>query len=181
LHDVYEDIIQVQLSSNTSEYKQPSSNTPISFLKVKVKGRHRAHIQFWKDIEASDFIFDTIQEGYKIPFREFPNPAIFSNNSSAFDNWQFVFDSITKLEEHDLIVCSLLSVATQPGGKQRLILDIRYVSNHIYNQTIKFEDWRTALQYFESGSIFTKFDLKSGYHHLHIFSEHQPYLDLVGR
>ena len=156
-------------------YKQPSSNTPVSSLKVK--GRLRAHIQFWKDIEASDFIIDTIQEGYKIPFRESPNPAIFSNNSSAFDNWQFVFDSITQLlitdrivqvEEHDLIVCSLLSVATQPGGKQRLILDLRYVNNHVYKQTIKFEDWRTALQYFESGFFFTKFDLKSGYHHLDI-------------
>jgi hypothetical protein len=62
------------------------------------------------------------------------NPAIFSNNSSAFDNWQFVFDSITQLlitdrivqvEEHDLIVCSLLSVATQPGGKHAA-LDPRF-------------------------------------------------------
>jgi hypothetical protein len=60
-----------------------------------------------------------------------------------------VFDSITKLlitdrvvqvEEHDLVVCSLLSVATQPGGKQRFILDLRYVKNHVYKQTIKFED-----------------------------------------
>ena len=159
LHDVYEDIIHVQLSSNTCEYKQPSSNTPVSSLKVK--GRLRAHVQFWKDIEASDFIIDTIQEGYKIPFRESPNPAIFSNYSSAFDNWQFVFDSVTQLlitdrivqvEEHDLIFCSLLSVATKPCGKQRFILDLRYVNNHIYKQTIKFEDWRTALQYFESGS-----------------------------
>jgi hypothetical protein len=33
LHDVYEDIIQVQLSSNTCEYKQPSSNTPVSSLR----------------------------------------------------------------------------------------------------------------------------------------------------
>jgi hypothetical protein len=86
MHDVYEDIIQVQLSSNTCEYKQPSSNTPVSSLKVK--GRLRAHIQFWNEKEESDFIIDTIQEGYKIPFRESPNPAIFSNNSSAFDNWQ---------------------------------------------------------------------------------------------
>ena len=95
LHDVYEDIIQVKLSSNTCEFKQPSSNTPVSSLKVK--GRLRAHVQFWKDIEASDFIIDTIQEGYRIPSRESPNPDIFSNNSSAFDNWQFVFDSITQL------------------------------------------------------------------------------------
>ena len=81
-----------------------------------------------------------------------------------------ITDRIVQVEEHDLIDCSLLSVATQPGGKQRLIFDLRYVNNHVYKQTIKYEDWRTALEYF------TKFDLKSGYHHLDIFSEHQPYL-----
>jgi hypothetical protein len=51
-----------------------------------------------------------------------------------------VFDSITQLlitdrivqvEGHDLIVCSPLSVATQPGGKQRLILDLKYVNYKI--------------------------------------------------
>ena len=87
-----------------------------------------------------------------------------------------ITDRIVQVEEHDLIVCSPLSVATQPGGKQRLILDLRYVNNPVYKQTIKFEDWRTALQYFESGNFFTKFDLKFRYHHLDIFSEHQPYL-----
>jgi hypothetical protein len=87
-----------------------------------------------------------------------------------------ITDRIVQVEEHDLIVCSLLSVATQPGGKQRLILDLIYVKNHGYKQTIKFDDWRTALGYFESGSFFTKFDLKFGYHHWDIFSEHQPSL-----
>jgi hypothetical protein len=53
---------------------------------------------------------------------------------------------------------------------------LRYVKNHVYKQTIKFEDWRTVLEFFESRSFFTKFDLKSGYHHWDIFSEHQPYL-----
>ena len=60
-----------------------------------------------------------------------------------------------------------------------LILDLRYVimNNHVYKQTIKFEDWRTArIAVFRKWSFFTKFDLKSGYHHLDIFSEHQPYL-----
>jgi hypothetical protein len=55
-------------------------------------------------------------------------------------------------------------------------LDLRYVNKHIYKQKIKFEDWRTAINYFGPGTFFTKFDLKSGYHHLDIFSEHQSYL-----
>jgi hypothetical protein len=53
---------------------------------------------------------------------------------------------------------------------------LRYVNKHIYKQKIKFEDWRTAINYFGPGTFFTKFDLKSGYHHLDLFSEHQSYL-----
>ena len=41
---------------------------------------------------------------------------------------------------------------------------------------LKFEDWRVGLYYFEKGCYFTKFDVKSDYHHLDIFHEHQPYL-----
>jgi hypothetical protein len=81
-----------------------------------------------------------------------------------------VFESITQLliidsivQVQGLIVCSPLSGATQPGGKQRLILDLRYVKNHVYKQTIKFEDWPTALEYSESGSFFTELDVKSGW------------------
>ena len=96
-------------------------------------------------------------------------------------NQLLITDTIVQVEQHDLIVCSLLSVATQPGGKQHLILDLRYVKNNVYKQTIKFEDWRTALEYFESGSFFTKFDLKSGYHHLDIFLSTSPIWALVGR
>jgi ribonuclease HI len=46
----------------------------------------------------------------------------------------------------------------------------------VYKQTTKFEDWRTAFEFFDKGSFFTKFDLKSGYHHVDIFLEHQPFL-----
>ena len=183
LPDTYEDILQVQFSTiNACEHVQSLSSTPVS--SVKVKRKLRAHIQFWKDIGASDFI-DTIQYVYKTPFRVTPTSTVFSNNLSSLDNWQFVFDSITELlstdrivqvQEHELIVVSPLSVATQLGGKKRLILDLRYVNSHVYKQTTKFEDWRTALPFFDVGSFFTKFDLKSGYHHLDVFSEHQPYL-----
>ena len=187
LPDTYEDILQVQFPTiNACEYVHSLSSTPVS--SVKVKRRLRAHIQFWKhqiDIGASNFIIDTIQDGYKIPFRDTPTSTVFSNNSSSLDDWQFVFDSITELlstdqivqvQVHELIVVSPLSAATQPGGKKRLILDLRYVNSHVYKQTTKFEDCHTALHFFNVGSFFTKFDLKSGYHHLDVFSEHQPYL-----
>ena len=75
-----------------------------------------------------------------------------------------------------MVVINPLSVATNKSEKKRLILDLRYVNKYIYKQKIKFEDWRTAINYFGPGTYLTKFDLKSGYHHLDIFSEHQSYL-----
>ena len=41
---------------------------------------------------------------------------------------------------------------------------------------MKFEDWKSALNYFEKGSYVFKFDLKSGYHHSNIFPAMQTYL-----
>ena len=53
------------------------------------------------------------------------------------------------------------------------------MNKHIYKEKIKFDDWRTGLIYFQKPSYFTKFDLKSGYHHLDIFRDHQPFLDFA--
>ena len=72
-------------------------------------------------------------------------------------------------------VLNPLSVSTK--GKKRLILDLRYVNNHLFKDKIKFDDWNSFQNYLESnkGYLF-KFDLKSGYHHVDIFEEHQTYL-----
>ena len=50
------------------------------------------------------------------------------------------------------------------------------MKKHIYKQKIKFDNWRTGLIYFQKPSYFTKFDLKSAYHYLDIFRDHQPFL-----
>ena len=52
-------------------------------------------------------------------------------------------------------------------GKKRLILDLRYVNNHLFKNKIKFDDWNSFPNYLEQ---------KSGYHHVDIFEEHQTYL-----
>lgn len=39
-----------------------------------------------------------------------------------------------------------------------------------------YEDFRTALDYFEEDAFLFTFDLKSGYHHIDIHVEHQSYL-----
>ena len=162
---------------NAHEYESPSL--------TQLKARLKSHIQFWIDIQTPDFILDCIRDGYKIPFFSTPEPATFKNNHSAQAHAEFVADAITELIssgrihqtcKEQLLVISPLSVSVQQTGKKRLILDLRYVNQHVYKQRVKFDDWRTAINFFGKGTYFTKFDLKSGYHHLETFPEHQPFL-----
>ena len=44
--------------------------------KVFVKGRLKRNVNFWKDIGATAFILDTIENGYKLPLIQTPEPAV---------------------------------------------------------------------------------------------------------
>ena len=74
------------------------------------------------------------------------------------------------------LVVNPLSVAIQPCGKKRLILDLRHVNKCLVKQRVKYEDWKFALAYFAKGSYMFSFDLKSGYHHVEISQDYQTYL-----
>ena len=54
-------------------------------------------MNFWKDIGANDFILDTIENGYKLPLIQTPEPAVFKNNKSALANPEFVTEAIQEL------------------------------------------------------------------------------------
>ena len=103
-----------------------------------VKGSLRSNLEYWKEIGASDFILDVIENGYKLPFRTIPDIAEFKNNRSARENAQFVSDSIKELLESKRIVevpfkphvVNPLSVSSNKG-KHRLIFDLRYVNDHL--------------------------------------------------
>ena len=64
----------------------------------------------------------------------------------------------------------------QANGKKRLILDLRYVNRHLQKKRIKHVDWKVAISYFELGAYMLTFDLKTGYHHIELATDHQCYL-----
>ena len=81
--NIYSDISQV---GDCYEYKENG--------KVCVRGRLKANIQFWKNIDACKFIMDTIYFGYKIPFYSLPQGRFSKNNSSALQEDAFVRGAI---------------------------------------------------------------------------------------
>ena len=149
-----------------------------------VKGRLASHLEFWRKIGASDFVLDTIQNGYVIPFLEPPMSMFLKNNKSSLKNADFVDHAISDLLDTGCIqevpfkpfVVNPLSVATQNSCKKRLILDVSLLNKCVKKDKFKFEDWRLALQMFSKDCFMFKYDLKSGYHHFDICPQQHTYL-----
>jgi len=114
----------------------------------------------------------------------------FPNHKSASCHAEFVSAEISKLLASgaivevlsaDLRVCNPLGVAVNSSGKPRLILDLRYVNQHLRSCKFKYEDVTTAADLFHKGDWFFKFDYSSGYHHLEILPGHTPFLGFLWR
>ena len=126
----------------------------------------------------------SVVEGYKLPFFAFPEAAAFKSNRPALEHAEFVESALEVLCQSGRVircvvppyVITPLSVSVQANGKKRLILDLRYVNSHLQKKSIKYEDWKVAISYFEVGAYMFTFDLKSGYHHIEIATDDQSYI-----
>lgn len=56
------------------------------------------------------------------------------------------------------------------------LLDLREVNKHIWKQSVKYDDLRTALLYVNKNSWCFKFDITRAYHHIDIFQDHRNFL-----
>jgi hypothetical protein len=159
-------------------------NLDSSHCSKGVKHRLRNSVEFWKSIQAPDFIISVIETGYVIPFVNVPTNLHMKNNRSACNNEDFVSGAVSELLETGCVrrvpfkptVVNPLSVAENSLGKKRLILDLSILNTFVKKDKIKFEDWKIVMQYFEADCFMFKFDLKSGYHHIDICIAQQSFL-----
>lgn len=152
-------------------------------VKNRVKKSLHQHLNYWEKIDTYDSILSIIRNGYSLPFHSQPPYVEFKNNKSALLNHDFVSEAVQELFVSGRVVqvqvkpymVNPLSVA-ENHEKKRLILDLSFLNNFIKKDTVKFEDWKIAIQYFEKDCFMTKFDLQSGYHHIDINPSDQQYL-----
>ena len=174
----FADVLEVRCDYQDSSIKNLISD------KVNVKGRLRAHSQFWFHIGASSMVLSVINEGYRIPFITSPPSMFFKNNKSAIKEDSFVTETISELLSSGRIeeklnpsfVVNPLSVAYQASGKRRLILDLINVNEYVPKMHFKLDDWKVGLQFLSKNAYLFSFDLKSGYHHIDISADYQKYL-----
>ena len=150
-----------------------------------VVGSLKAHISFWETLQLSPWILGVIQRGYSLPFRvgvEIPNFCM-NNNKIAYQYSDFVSGEIEKLLASGAIkevtcrpqLVNPLSVAVN-GQKLRLILDLSRLNKYLDKTTISYDSFDELRPSLCKGGYMGKFDMKSGYHHVDIFEEHQTFL-----
>ena len=154
--------------------------------KFSVKGRLRKSLMHWKQINAPQFVLETIEFGYKLPLLTTPPARIFRNKKSALDARAFVGDAIHSLLDINCIeelvespgIINPLSVSFHKSGRKRLILDLRHINRLLFKNKFKCEDVSVAKEVLRLGDFMFSFDLKWGYHHIDIFPEHRKFLAL---
>ena len=109
----------------------------------------------WKQINAPQFVLETIEFGYKLPLLTMLPARIFRNNKSALDERAFVEDAIHSLLDINCIelvespgIINPLSISIQKSGKKRLILDLRHINSHLFKNKFKCKDVSVAKKVF---------------------------------
>ena len=142
----------------------------------RVPGRigNPEYFGFWRDtLKASDFVLNTIKDGYKFPFKSMPPSDICKNNKSMLNNRDFAYQELLRLEslgcisrvtEQPYLVLPLSVVYSK---KLRLVVDAsRHLNPYLEDRKCKLEDLAVSEQMLKQGDYQTCQDLDSGYWHV---------------
>ena len=125
-------------------------------------------VRFWQSIGACKFVLKVIEDGYVLPLTSLPCVKVMKNHDSTSRHADFVSEAIEDLISRgcvrpalatEVTVCSPLGVVDN-GKKLRLILDLRYVNNHLLPRKFKLEDLKSIARIYELGDYLITFDLK---------------------
>ena len=81
-----------------------------------------------------------IENGYYLPFISLPARRSFQNHPSVVQNQEFVCrqfknlvasGAVVEVRQENVLVVNPLGVVKNASGKSWLILDLRYVNNHL--------------------------------------------------
>ncbi len=145
--------------------------------------------KFWKeDLKSSDWILNTLKDGYKIPITEVPGPYEEKNNATVLQNMKKVRGlvgeiitmgvvKVVKEKPHCVSPLGLVSSVVDRKMKDRLIFDAsRWLNLKMQDQHVKLAHLEKALELTEKDDYQATFDLKSAFYHIKIHEDHKKYL-----
>ena len=178
-----DDLALVESIRNEAKYEGrrlvTSAQVPANIHKVEYR-------DFWQNVlKPTDFVMNTIVDGYSLPFKELPPECHEGNNKSARNDWEFVCAEVKRLEALGCIYqvskkphC-VLPLSSIYSKKKRLVIDAsRHLNPYLLDKAVKLQDHRDVLNVLSRSAFQACDDLDSGYWHLGILEEHQKYLGI---
>ncbi len=151
-----------------------------------MRGRLRDKYSFWASFCRNKLVLTWILTGFPLMFLAGPPAARWlANHGSTRTHAEFVRSSIQELVETGTAKpvsfqphCVLpLGVAERPGtGKLHLILDARYLNEHLHIPAFKYETLTGLHAVLQQNDYMFTVDLKSGYHHVDMHPDSETYL-----
>lgn len=149
----------------------------------------RKHINAWKTIDAPDHVLSWIDKGVPINFSEQPESAHLPNKKFSKTESDFIDKEISRLLESGsirrvlekpYIVSPIKCVPKKgpPGDNLRLIVDLRYVNEHIECATFSHEGIDTVCNFIQSGDFMVTVDFEKGFHHVPVHKDYHEYLGI---
>ena len=149
-----------------------------------IKGRIKAHINFWKQLNTPDWLLDLIGTGVTIPWDRYPPRFLLPNNKSVVDKMTIpiVRNILNEYEDfgfirkvHTVPYCVLPLQLKVTGDKQALIYDMSPLNEYVEKSSFKLEGWEEMFDYAQNAVAGIKFDLKKFYHEIDIADSFQQF------
>jgi hypothetical protein len=143
---------------------------------------------FWRTLVKSKWIMGWIDKGYDLVWGTSPPIAKeMPNSKSALEHRDFVTKAIADMVEAGAAselpsgviptVVSPLGVVPKPhSDKLRLIVNMRYVNDHLVKRVFKFEGLTDIGDMTNKGDYSISYDLTSGYYHVALYPDSRRFV-----
>jgi hypothetical protein len=151
---------------------EPSGSEPITTDKIS------KYASFWRTFVKSKWVMGWIDKGYDLVWVTSPPIAKeMPNSKSALEHHDFVTNAIADMVEAGAAsalptgviptVVSPLGVVPKPhSDKLRLIVNMRYVNDHLVTRVFKFEGLTDIAGMANKGDYSLSYDLTSEHYHV---------------
>jgi hypothetical protein len=151
---------------------EPAGEGPLVTMSV------RKFATFCRTFTRSSWMLSWIEKGYDMQWLEgAPAPRMQQNSPSALEQEIFVTSAVTEMlaagaisvlpqGERPEVVSPLGVVPKGTKGKFRLVINMKYMNEHLVKRKFKFEGLKDLADLAEKGDHAVSFDLTSGYYNV---------------
>jgi hypothetical protein len=151
-----------------------------------MRGRLKKQFWFWASFVRNPLVLRWILVGFPLLWiLHQPHPFFGKNHGSAYEHSIFVTDAVAELVRTGTAIrvstqphCVLpLGVVVRAGSsKKRLILDARYLNEHVVTPKFKYEALSGLQHVLQQNDYAFTIDFKSGYHHVDMDPDYWTFL-----